>query len=153
MYDYHYRKISLQLTHDPAPLRVTLSTRNKLHPSPRRFLAPLAPQPQSKYKFPTWPGTNAGRYVSYDNAPRSDGDDEVHDKSRADRPLYSNQPLSRPHERPLKPVNTPLLAPLSVLPPFSRCREGKTHNLLPLTTRSRSFITRPVSPCGSVARR
>lgn len=76
-----------------------------LPPSPR-------PQPQSKYKFPTRPGTNAGRYVSYDNARRSDGDDEVHDKSRADRPLYSNQPLSRPHERPLKPVNTPPLAPL-----------------------------------------
>lgn len=31
MYDYHYRKISLQLTHDPTPLRVILSMRNKLH--------------------------------------------------------------------------------------------------------------------------
>jgi len=36
MYDHHYQKISLQPTHDLAPLRVILSMKNKLR-SPHTF--------------------------------------------------------------------------------------------------------------------
>lgn len=85
MYEYHYQKISLQLTHDPALLRVILSMRNKLHS-------------QSKYKFSTWNGCKAegGPYVTYDNVARGDRDDEVSDKSQAD---------GRPGAHALKPVS------------------------------------------------
>lgn len=81
MYDYHYRKISLQLTRDPAPLRVILSMRNKLH------------SPKVNTNFLHWLGTKhrggegAGGNVTYDNALQSDKDDKVHDKSLADRVL------------------------------------------------------------------
>lgn len=78
MYDYHYRKISLQLTRDLTPVRVILSMRNKFN-SPKvnsNFLLCLGTKQR-------WGGGLVGRKKSYDNTLQSDKDDKVHDKSLA----------------------------------------------------------------------
>lgn len=131
MYDYHYRKISLQLTRDLTPVRVILSMRNKFN------------SPKVNSNFLHCMGTKQIWGGGWMGGEGWAGRKPMTTLCRVTRMIkyMTNHWLqgtlvqsasASASKHPLKPVNTTLFL-----------WRGKTHNLLTLTSCSLLFITHP----------